>query len=40
VLAIARELGWRFALRVMVRQASIAVFSCLALALGGLLFYL
>ena len=39
VLAIARELGWRFALRVMARQATVAIFSCLLLAWGGLLFY-
>ena len=39
VLAIARELGWRFALRLMARQATAAVFSCLVLAWGGSMFY-
>jgi Fe2+ transport system protein B len=39
VLAIARELGWRFAIRMMVRQATAAVLSCLVLAWGGSLFY-
>jgi Fe2+ transport system protein B len=38
VLAIARELGWRFAIRLMVRQAITAVFSCLVLAWGCALF--
>ncbi len=38
-LAIAHELGWRFAIPVMVRQATVAIFSFLVLALGGLLFY-
>jgi Fe2+ transport system protein B len=39
VLAITRELGWRFALRLMARQATAAVLSCLVLAWGGSLFY-
>ena len=39
VLAIARELGWRFAVRMMARQATAAVLSCLVLAWGGSLLY-
>ncbi len=39
VLTIVRELGWRFAARMMARQAIAATLSCLALAWGGALVY-
>ena len=39
VLAIARELGWPFALRLMVRQAIAAALFCLTMARGGALLY-
>ncbi len=38
VLAIDRELGWRFALRLMARQVTAAVLSCLVLAWSDALF--